>query len=160
MIAATPYDGFAKELVHYLKFERASAAAVAIAAALTPFLAAADYDVLTFVPTAPARIRARGYDQAARIARALARQNGLPCRAALARTGNQRQLGQGRRARQAQMQEAFYLRRTAAVGGKRVLLIDDVLTTGASCEAAARLLLQGGATSVTAAVFAVTVRRT
>ena len=73
----------------------------------------------------------------------------------LARTGGQRQLGQHRDVRVKQMEGAFRILNPDAVRGKHVLLVDDVLTTGATCEAAARALRQAGAKQVGATVFAV-----
>jgi ComF family protein len=110
---------------------------------------------ITYVPTANARVRERGYDQAALIARELSRQVGSPCVPLLARVGGQRQLGQGRAARKKQMEGAFRVLKPALLQNKHVLLVDDVLTTGATCEAAARVLRQAGAKRVSAAVFAV-----
>jgi ComF family protein len=153
-MAATPYADLAKEVIHRLKFERAQAVAADVAAVLASGIVLDDITCITYVPTAPGRIRSRGYDQAALMAKAISRRTGLPCYALLARKGSQRQVGQGRIARHQQMQDAFYARNAGMARGKHILLIDDVLTTGATCEAAARVLLQSGARRVSAAVFA------
>ncbi|HEX7963763.1 MAG TPA: phosphoribosyltransferase family protein [Candidatus Saccharimonadales bacterium] len=153
-LPATTYDGLAKQLVHRLKFERAKAAAADIATACAGRFPSLEATVITYVPTAPARIRTRGYDQAALIAKALARRSGLPCRPLLGRIHAARQVGSDRKTRQQQIQDAFYLRQTLPAGS-HVLLVDDVLTTGATCEAAASLLKSNGISRVTALVFAV-----
>jgi ComF family protein len=150
----TPYEGQAKEVLHRLKFERARAAAATIAG-LLPALPTDKDALITYVPTASERVRQRGYDQSALIARQLARQLGVPCFPLLARIGSQRQVGQQRQIRKKQMKGAFRPVNTALLQQQRVLLIDDVLTTGATCEAAARVLKQAGAKQVDAAVFAV-----
>lgn len=156
VLAITPYEGLAKEVVHRLKFERAAAAANDIAAALAAqFTLSAYGDAVTFVPTAPARIRTRGYDQAALIARATARCAGLPFFQLLGRSSNNRQVGQNRAARKQQMQQAFYTRKPYNVANRGVLLVDDVLTTGSTCEAAAAQLTKAGARRVTVVTFAI-----
>jgi ComF family protein len=152
--AATPYRHAAKDLIHNLKFERAQAAAADIAAALARRLDLAGVGCITYIPTAPARVRSRGYDQARLIARALSRRTGLPCYRLLGRTGNRRQVGAGAAERKLQAELAFYSRGAGRAAGLHVLLVDDVLTTGASCEAAAQVLLRAGARRVSAAVFA------
>ena len=145
----------AKELVYALKFARAKAAADVVAKALAADGRLPEGVIVTHVPTVPGRMRERGYDQAALIARRLSARKGLPYLTLLARTGGQRQLGQGRAIRKQQMTDAFRLARGADVRGKHILLVDDVLTTGATCEAAARVLRGAGAQRVSAAVFAV-----
>lgn len=152
--AVTEYSGAAKELIHQLKFARAKAAAKTIAEALAGKLPAEEI-LITHVPTAPSRIRERGYDQAALIARAVAKQTGLPNTPLLARANDWRQVGQQRQARLRHMKDAFRVRGAPLLQNKHVLIIDDVLTTGATCEAAARTLRQAGAKRVSAAVFAV-----
>jgi ComF family protein len=156
VLAVTVYDGLAKELLHRLKFGRAQAAAGTIADLLAPYCSplASQIDSITYIPTANTRIRERGYDQARLIARALARRLQVPCLPLLARAGSQRQLGQGRQKRLRQMSGAFWALRPAQLHNQRILLIDDVLTTGATCETAARTLRKAGARRVYAAVFA------
>jgi len=153
--AVAEYDGAAKELVRALKFARAKAAAGVVAKALAAGCGLSEDVIVTHVPTVPNRIRERGYDQAALIAKQLSAGKSLPYLALLARAGGQRQLGQGREVRKRQMAGAFRLASGANVRGKHILLVDDVLTTGATCEAAARVLRAAGAKRVSAAVFAV-----
>ena len=149
----TPYTGVAKQVLHRLKFERAQAAARDIAAAMQR-LPVRGHWLVTHMPTAPSRVRLRGYDQARLIAKEFARLSGQPYLPLLARSGNQRQLGQSRAVRQQQLRAAFRAMHAAKLSNQRVLLIDDVVTTGASCESAAAVLQAAGARQVCAAVFA------
>jgi ComF family protein len=106
------------------------------------------------VPTASSRRRQRGYDQAELIARQLAKLCGLRYTKLLRRRGNSRQVGSSRQLRRLQLADAFYLTHPSMVRGQSVLLIDDVLTTGATLEAAGQVVKQAGSKRVMAAVFA------
>jgi ComF family protein len=154
--AFTSFDGVAKDVIHALKFARAKAAGRIAGHSLTTiYTSTADEVLIAHLPTAADRIRERGYDQAALIARAFSRELGRPHLPLLARTGSQRQLGQSRTIRKQQLEAAFRPLHADLFRGKHILLVDDVLTTGATCEAAARVLRQAGAKRVSAAVFAV-----
>lgn len=155
MHANTRYAGVAKDVIYALKFERAQAAARDIALAVATSLPSGLEVIITHIPTAPSRVRLRGYDQAALIARELSRLTALPYAPLLARKNDTRQVGQKRASRQAQMQDAFRALHTPALQGRHIMLVDDVLTTGATCEAAARVLKATGARRVSAVVFAV-----
>jgi ComF family protein len=152
--AVTPYGGPAQILLHRLKFERAQAAARDVARAMAARLQLPAGVLVTYVPTAPSRVRQRGYDQAALIAKELARQLNLPYAPLLARRTALRQVGQTREVRKTQMRQAFRVARRSILQNKHILLIDDVITTGATCEAAAAALKAAGARRVSAAVFA------
>ena len=109
---------------------------------------------LDAAPTATSRVRQRGYDQAKLLARALARQAGLPYLDCLARVGQTHQVGATREQRLRQLQAAFRVRRPNAVRSAYLLLVDDVSTTGATLELAATILKSAGARRVDAIVFA------
>ena len=115
-------------------------------------------DVLIPVPLHYRRLVARRYNQAALIAFALGRRAGLPvCADALARTRPTPSQGRMSRAqRERNVQGGFAVRpqRYTRVAGKRVLLIDDVMTTGATLAACTRPLLKSGAASVDALTLA------
>ncbi len=156
--AASPfvYRGAASALVKALKFGSDHTAALPLAegmaglyAALAPLRAA---DLCVPVPVHRRRLRQRGYNQAAVLARAFAEIAGLPFSGdALARVHHKRsQIGQGREARKENVAGAFAVNPGEAhlVRGKTVLLIDDVLTTGATAEECARMLLLAGAKNV------------
>jgi ComF family protein len=155
LVVATPYRGAAKALVHRLKFERTQAAANEIAGLVAPLLRDMPRDaMLVHLPTATSRVRARGYDQARLLARELSKRSGLSRQMLLARVGQVRQVGAGRTARLQQLQYAFRPVRPGAITGRHVVLVDDVLTTGATLEVAARVLRRAGAAQVSAVVFA------
>ncbi len=102
------------------------------------------------VPLHPLRLRKRGYNQAARIAGALAKKMDLPlAENLLLRTRDTRpQVGLSRRARLKNLAGAFAVTAPEPVRGQRVLLVDDVVTTGATVGAAARALKLAGAKTV------------
>jgi predicted amidophosphoribosyltransferase len=108
-----------------------------------------DTGVLVPVPGNPRKRRARGFDPAERIARALGRRAGLPVQAVLsADRGAEAQVGAGRRQR---------LRRgaieVAGDASERVTLVDDVRTTGATLDACARALKHAGSATVVAVTY-------
>ncbi len=153
--AVSPYAGMAKELVAMLKFSGARTASREMAVLMAPLLEAmSDPDVLVVpVPTATGRVRRRGYDQARLLARELCRRTGLPRLDCLARSGQTHQVGAGRERRHEQLQRAFHTRRPGAVQGRHILLVDDVVTTGATLEAAALVLHDAGAARIEAITF-------
>lgn len=152
LAAAARYEGTAKRLVHALKFERAQAAAEDIAAIMAARLPTGAATVVTYVPTATSRVRQRGYDQARLIAMCVAKELGLPCRPLLSRQGQARQVGQSKVVRMRQLEGAFHVR--GDLTDEHVMLIDDVLTTGATTRAGAAVLYEAGAARVDIAVFA------
>ena len=105
-------------------------------------------DVLVPVPVTHARLRERGFNQAAQIARTVSRELGIP--ASLRVLDRVRdapaQSALGRRARRANLRGAFACRRR--LDGRHVALVDDVVTTGATAEAASRALKRAGAVRV------------
>lgn len=113
-----------------------------------------DEAVLVPVPTATSRVRQRGYDQAGLLSQELSRRTGLPSLPLLARCGQDRQVGSGRTERVRHLTGAFRVPAGKDVRGKHVILVDDVLTTGATLEAAAATLHKAGAARVDALVFA------
>jgi ComF family protein len=113
-----------------------------------------DDAVLVYVPTATARVRQRGFDQAQLIARQLSRMSGLSYRSYLRRMGQARQVGAGKRERAEHLRTAFRAVHESALQGAHIILVDDVLTSGATLEAAARTLKAAGATRIDAVVFA------
>ena len=106
------------------------------------------------VPTATSRRRLRGYDHAALLAKTIARQLKLPYAPLLKRIGQVRQVGADRATRQTQRTTAFRLSHARLVVNASILLVDDILTTGSSLEATARVLRAAGARQVDAVVFA------
>jgi ComF family protein len=107
-------------------------------------------DALVPVPLARKRLRQRGFNQAAMLARWLSESLDLPCEEQIVRrikeTDAQQDLDAN--ARQRNLRNAFDLVPNAAVSGRHFALIDDVLTTGATAQALARLLMSAGAARV------------
>jgi len=159
-----PHAGRWRSLVHALKFRGARRLAEPLGALLAARLRRCGWlpDVVTHLPTDPGRRASRGYDQAEALARAVASAAGLPYRTLLTRTRSApRQAGLGRAARTANVRGAFRvtpLGSSSALG--RVLIVDDVLTTGASLEACRRVLTSAGAVEVRFAVVALTAATT
>lgn len=158
--SAAIHDGVVRDLVHGLKYRdridlarmmaewmlRASDGAVAGCYALIP------------VPLHRTRLFSRKFNQAAELARHLAVLSGKPLLPAtlvrIKRTSQQ--VGLGARARQDNVRGAFALarHRDNDVFGRRIVLIDDVYTTGATVAAATRVLKKAGAADVTVLTFA------
>lgn len=112
-------------------------------------------DALVPVPLHPRRQRERGFNQSAVLAAELSRHCGAQVLDALARrryTGTQTRLTRG--ARRQNLRNAFAPRKNAAVSDMNILLVDDVLTTGATLDACAAVLLENGAASVRAITLA------
>jgi ComF family protein len=157
--AAFVYKGAARELVLALKFKDMSVVAdtmgelLAVAARRSEINA----DKVVPVPLSGRRQRTRGYNQAELLAKALAHELGLPLTGgALRRTRNTPAQAKSAdaEARQRNVEGAFACRRPEAIAGRRVLLVDDVTTTGATLSACAAALKEGGAASVWALAFA------
>ncbi|MDB5183215.1 MAG: putative amidophosphoribosyltransferase [Candidatus Saccharibacteria bacterium] len=151
----TQYNETAKQLVHELKFSFAKDAAHKIAKEIQTTLPLLAPDtIIVHIPAATTHVRQRGFDQSALIARELSYLTSLPHIHALNRLGQQRQVGASAKTRQQQMKNAFRAVSNHAIEGMQVLLVDDVLTTGSTLEAAALTLRRAGAKSVSAVVFA------
>ncbi len=158
--AALRYDAQGRRLI--LPFKHADR--TELAAVLAPHMARAgavllrEADLLVPVPLHRGRLFQRRYNQAALLAKAVGRIAGRPCLPdALVRQRATASLGEKSAAeRAAEVAGAFAVRpsRAAQVAGKRVLLIDDVMTSGATANACAAVLLAAGATSVDVLVAA------
>lgn len=153
--APLAHDGPARALVAALKFRGrlpvADVMAGQIVATAPPGLLAPPA-VLVPVPADPSRRRARGFDQAERLARALGRRTGLPRRAALRRIGSAvHQVGASRAARLAPGRLDVV---AACPAPGRAVLVDDVHTTGATLRACAAALCAAGAQRVVCVTYA------
>lgn len=144
--AAYPYTAQARRLVIRLKYEHVRDGAVPLARAMT-MLPGEEADLIVPVPTTKRRMRERGYNQAQVLAACVARETGMPMAEALSRTDARKaQVGLSGQSRRQNLRGA--MRADDRVCGKRILLIDDVYTTGSTAEEAARALLCAGAVSV------------
>jgi len=158
--AAVRYDDVARTLVHALKYQDRTDLAPAMgrwmARAGSELLAEAD--ALVPVPLHWRRGWSRRYNQSGALARVIARQSGVKVASeALRRVRpTQQQIGLSRPQRASNVQGAFKVadHRRSEIAGRRLVLIDDVLTTGATVDACARALLRARAASVDVLVFA------
>lgn len=152
---AGEYDGMIARLIQRFKFQSLRAATVPLAAGMASVLPVLEPDtIIVAVPTAPRRIRIRGYDQTALLADELAQLTGLKHRNLLQRNHNLRQLGTQRHQRQQQAKNAFTPLPSQQCADARILLVDDVITTGATINAAAKVLQKAGASEINAIVIA------
>jgi ComF family protein len=158
--AAVRYDDVARTLVHSLKYQDRTDLAPAMgrwmARAGQELLA--DADVLVPVPLHWRRGWSRRYNQSGALARVISRQSGVKLASEALRRirPTQQQIGLSRAQRAANVQGAFKVAadRMADIKGRRVILIDDVLTSGATTDACARALLRAKAAQVDVLVFA------
>jgi len=113
-------------------------------------------DAVCPIPLHPARLRERGFNQSLLLAAAISMSTRIPLAEFLARTKNTatQTLKTSPEARLKNLAGAFRLRPDADVRGRKVLLVDDVMTTGATLDQAAQELLKGGAVSVPGVVIA------
>lgn len=153
--AVTEYTDTAKTFIQKYKFERAKQAYKIIANELNKTLPHLGTEmVITHVPTATSRRRQRGYDQSELIAKELAKLRGCTHQTVLFRVGQTRQVGADRSHRKQQMEDAFSATKKAQPKDVKILLIDDLITTGATIVAATKTLKKAGFRHIYAAAFA------
>jgi ComF family protein len=156
--AALTFDGAVRTAVHALKFRGRRALARQLAVLTVERLRLGEAprpDVVTWAPTSSARRRRRGYDQAELIARCIARELGVPCRRLLYRAHGAPQTGRSRAERLARSGELGFRSRPPR-RALRLLLVDDVVTTGATLRDAAASLLEVGVAEVRCVAVAAT----
>lgn len=148
--SSAPHEDVARDLVAALKFRRLLPVAALMAERIR-WLAPASLlsGTIVPVPTAPLRSLRRGFDPAAEIAAALSRRSGVPHRSCLVRAGGGRQVGRRRAERIGHPPRI----RPCGQVPPSVLLVDDVLTTGATLTACAQALRNAGAKRVCAVTF-------
>lgn len=144
------------QLKYYHRPHLATAFGLAMGRELAGAGFTADIDMIIPVPLAPRRQRQRGYNQSDFFARGLAATTGLPVAADVLRrvTFTESQTHKDRWERYANVKDAFRLVRPEAVSGRHVLLVDDVVTTGATTIACALELEKAGEVRVSVASIA------
>jgi competence protein ComFC len=162
VIVVTDYNGLAKDLIQVYKFghQRVAAGSIAnlMAEAFLAFntdedISVADY-LAVAVPSASSRTRQRGFDHSVILANAISKKLNIQTCNAIKRFGQSRQVGKTRKERFEQAADSYSVSSSQAVLGRNILLIDDVVTTGATLSAAAKALRKAGAKRVDALVFA------
>ena len=149
------YTGTLKALLYAYKFEHNRAASTALARLLFPKMPAPHEEMLiTYVPTVERHIRERGFDHARLLAKTVAKKRRTSPVPLLVRYAQTTQLGASKAVRMKNMTNAFAIKPSTTLHGKHVVLIDDVITTGATILAAARVLKDAGAARVTVVAVA------
>ncbi len=147
------YQSPAQELVHSLKYDSLTSPAAFFSKALLDIPAAnrfgEGFDCVCAVPLHRVRKRERGYNQSELLARKLASELGLPfVQPIYRRVYTRSQTNLSRQARLQNLAGAFALSKRSDIAGKRVILVDDVFTTGSTVNEAAQTLKDAGAAKV------------
>lgn len=157
LFASGPYEGSLRRAIQLLKYDGLEPLATVLGERAAEALGRPDsYDAIVPAPLHRSRLRMRGFNQAALIAREAGRRLGLPveCGWLVRVKPTPPQAGLTRRERRENLRGAFRVPRREDVRGKRVLLADDVATTGATFEACARALKRAGASHAAALAVA------
>jgi len=144
-VALLDYEGVGRELVARIKYRNHRAVLRWLAGGMATLVRHDEVDLVTWAPTTVGRRRDRGFDHAELLARHVAADLGLPLRVALCRRPGPAQTGRRLDERRAGPSFAGL---PDAIDRRRVLLVDDVVTTGATFAAAGRALRHAGASSV------------
>lgn len=148
-------DDVRASLIRYKFYNRRSYADV-YGRMLAMKLLSAEADVLTWVPVSDRRRRKRGYDQVELIARVTARELGMDCRKLLCKHRDNKPQSSIADAsqRRANVLGVYRMAENETVKDKRIVLLDDIVTTGATASECARVLLSAGAKEVICAAVA------
>ena len=158
VVAPFPYEGTVRESLHRYKFGGVTAYARTYAEFIGKCIDENQIscDIITWVPLSRKRLRKRGYDQARLIAEDLAKRLDLPCRKLLEKQVDTKpQSGTGSAAnRRANAAGVYACPDPDAVRGKRILLVDDIVTTGSTLSECAKMLKAAGAAVIYGAAAA------
>jgi ComF family protein len=155
-VYAPPFDKLVQAFKYSGKTKVGELLGLALAALVQQDEVLATADMICPVPLHPARLRERGFNQSLLLAAAISMSTRIPLTESLVRTRytpTQTAKADPEKRRK-NVEGAFQIRPSAGVAGETVLLVDDVMTTGATLDQAARALLKGGAANVLGAVVA------
>ena len=151
------YKDESRTLIHQMKFNGCGEAVPLLGKAMAEALPERNFDCVTPVPLHPYRLRQRGYNQSLLLCRELSERTGIPVAELLRRDRYHRPQSLTPQAlRQKNVANAFSCVKNAE--GLRILLVDDVRTTGSTASACAKTLINAGAESVSLCVAAVVYR--
>ena len=163
-VVAVAYEGIARRLILNLKYHNRLQVVKVLAQLLAERIYqrhhqsllsdSTDFDVVTWAPTSTARVRIRGHDQSELLARRLAKEIHVPCRRLLIKISTNVQTGASRELR---LQGSVFSARKLGVNS-HVVVVDDVVTTGATLRCAADALRKAGARQVTSVAVASALR--
>lgn len=158
-VSALRYDGLVRACIHRYKFRRRKGYAHVLgplcAQALHDHMAGQDFDLISWPPLSPKGLKKRTFDQSRLLAHAVAQSRGAVETPLFQKHDTTQQSTlRDPAARRANVLGAFSLTDPARVAGKTVLLVDDVITTGATLSECARVLLTAGAKGVWAVTLA------
>lgn len=149
-----------QELLHQLKYKGQREVGFRLGVMIGDELAksefSATWNVIVPVPLHPSRRRVRGYNQSEEFAKGLSSQLQIPCsdNFIVRKVKTKTQTKKSKLARWKNVREVFIMKNNTEVIGKHVLLVDDVITTGATLEACASSLLQAGCSSISVVCIA------
>lgn len=158
-VVSLSYEGKVREAIHRFKFGDQPGYATAFGALMAKTIArdlAGTYDLISWIPVSHKRLRQRGYDQAMLLASsaALGLQDAAVETLKKKKDNPQQSAISDPKLRKRNVKDVYEVPDRELIQGKRILLIDDVITTGATMEEAARTLLRAGASSVVGAALA------
>ena len=152
--SACLYEGALKEIIHRFKYNGALSLAGPLSGLMIDFVnnnpaVLSKIDLITYVPLSARRLRKRTFNQSQALAAGLAEEFGLGLCHALAKTRSTKVQNElSRDQRLSNLEGAFRVRREADIKEMRILLVDDVMTTGATLSECARTLKDAGAKEV------------
>mgnify|MGYP000852637692 CR=1 FL=1 len=158
--AVGPYQGLLKEMIRSLKYQGRRSLAAPLGRLMAGVVvnepAASRPDLVVPVPLTATRLQARGFNQAELLARALGHEIGLPIDSVVLQRIKETapQVKLSRKYRWDNLSGAFKVIKPETVAGRYLLLVDDVLTTGATASACTQSLLLAGAARVTVVTLA------
>ena len=154
------YEDSLKELIHMFKYNKRISLAKMLSGLMSDFIknnreVSDGIDTITFVPLTNSRLRERGFNQSKMLAGEIAKDTGIPILDLLEKTSSTKPQNElTRDERFSNLKDVFKVRRNAEIKNLRILLIDDVMTTGATFSECAKALISSGAKEVTCLALA------